>query len=257
MAKIILSVFNTNMQIKSINCFNYNNYALKNIYSSTTEQKGKQISINNELNRLEFFGRSQVKFTGINNDDFNEFDKTFFNDISKDLELSSEDSDKLKKIVNRFLKKNNYSSTEDLCAFCDNAELIDSFIDTVAEGLNLSDEKIEKLDDFFIKKYAVKKFSEALEEDESLFNTIRTSAVKIVENNLVCNNLAEKYNLDLQEQKNILLHLQKLEQNVSPEQVAYEITEEYNLLSINDYNYVLKTIKSRDKILMDFLSNNL
>ena len=257
MAKIILSVFNTNMQIKSINCFNYNNYALKNIYSSTTEQKGKQISINNELNRLEFFGRSQVKFTGINNDDFNEFDKTFFNDISKDLELSREDSDKLKKIVNRFLKKNNYSSTEDLCAFCDNAELIDSFIDTVAEGLNLSDEKIEKLDDFFIKKYAVKKFSEALEEDESLFNTIRTSAVKIVENNLVCNNLAEKYNLDLQEQKNILLHLQKLEQNVSPEQVAYEITEEYNLLSINDYNYVLKTIKSRDKILMDFLSNNL
>ena len=82
------------------------------------------------------------------------------------------------------------------------------------------------------------------------------SAVKIVENNLVCNNLVEKYNLDLQEQKNILLHLQKLEQNVSPEQVAYEITEEYNLLSVNDYNYVLKTIKSRDKILMDFLSNN-
>ncbi len=256
MAKIILSVFNTNMKIKSINCFNYNNYALKNIYSSTTEQKGKQISINNELNRLEFFGRSQVKFTGINNDDFNEFDKTFFNDISKDLELSREDSDKLKKIVNRFLKKNNYSSTEDLCAFCDNAELIDSFIDTVAEKLNLSNEKIEKLDDFFIKKYAVKKFSEAFEEDESLADTMLPSAVKIVENNLVCNNLVEKYNLDLQEQKNILLHLQKLEQNVSPEQVAYEITEEYNLLSVNDYNYVLKTIKSRDKILMDFLSNN-
>ena len=256
MAKIILSVFNTNMKIKSINCFNYNNYALKNIYSSTTEQKGKQISINNELNRLEFFGRSQVKFTGINNDDFNEFDKTFFNDISKDLELSREDSDKLKKIVNRFLKKNNYSSTEDLCASCDNAELIDSFIDTVAEKLNLSNEKIEKLDDFFIKKYAVKKFSEAFEEDESLADTMLPSAVKIVENNLVCNNLVEKYNLDLQEQKNILLHLQKLEQNVSPEQVAYEITEEYNLLSVNDYNYVLKTIKSRDKILMDFLSNN-
>ena len=256
MAKIILSVFNTNMKIKSINCFNYNNYALKNIYSSTTEQKGKQISINNELNRLEFFGRSQVKFTGINNHDFNEFDKTFFNDISKDLELSREDSDKLKKIVNRFLKKNNYSSTEDLCASCDNAELIDSFIDTVAEKLNLSNEKIEKLDDFFIKKYAVKKFSEAFEEDESLADTMLPSAVKIVENNLVCNNLVEKYNLDLQEQKNILLHLQKLEQNVSPEQVAYEITEEYNLLSVNDYNYVLKTIKSRDKILMDFLSNN-
>lgn len=245
------------MKLNSINFLNYNNYAPKNIINnSEPAQKGEQISINNELNRLEFLGRSQVKFTGINNDDSNEFDKAFFNDISKDLELSNEDSDKFKKIVNKFLKKNNYSSTEDLCESCDNAELIDSFIVTVADGLNLSDEKIEKLDDFFIKKYAVKKFSEAFKEDESLADTMLMFAAKIVENNLVCNNLVEKYNLDLQEQKNILLHLQKLEQNVSPEQVAYEITEEYNLLSVNDYNYVLKTIKSRDKILMDFLSNN-
>ena len=244
------------MKLNSINFLNYNNYAPKNINKPEPAQKGEQISIDNKLNQLEFLGRSQVKFTGINNNDSNEFDKTFFNDISKDLELSREDSDKFKKIVNKFLKKNNYSSTEDLCAACDDGELIESFIDTVAEGLNLSDEKIEKLDDFFIKKYAVKKFSKALENDESLADTVFPLLVKSIEKNLVCNNLVEKYNLDLQEQKNILLHLQKLEQNVSPEQVAYEITEEYNLLSVNDYNYVLKTIKSRDKILMDFLSNN-
>ncbi len=244
------------MKLNSINFLNYNNYAPKNINKPEPAQKGEQISIDNKLNQLEFLGRSQVKFTGINNNDSNEFDKAFFNDISKDLELSREDSDKFKKIVNKFLKKNNYSSTEDLCAACDDGELIESFIDTVAEGLNLSDEKIEKLDDFFIKKYAVKKFSEAFKEDESLADTMLMFAAKIVENNLVCNNLVEKYNLDLQEQKNILLHLQKLEQNVSPEQIAYEITEEYNLSSTDDFNYVLKTIKSRDKILMDFLSNN-
>ena len=244
------------MKLNSINFLNYNNYAPKNINKPEPAQKGEQISIDNKLNQLEFLGRSQVKFTGINNNDSNEFDKTFFNDISKDLELSREDSDKFKKIVNKFLRKNNYSSTEELCASCDDAELIDSFIITVADGLNLSDEKIEILGDFFIRKYAVMKFAEALENDESLADTVFPLFVKSIEKNLVCNNLVEKYNLDLQEQKNILLHLQKLEQNVSPEQVAYEITEEYNLLSVNDYNYVLKTIKSRDKILMDFLSNN-
>ncbi len=244
------------MKLNSINFLNYNNYAPKNINKPEPAQKGEQISIDNKLNQLEFLGRSQVKFTGINNNDSNEFDKAFFNDISKDLELSREDSDKFKKIVNKFLRKNNYSSTEELCASCDDAELIDSFIITVADGLNLSDEKIEILGDFFIRKYAVMKFAEALENDESLADTVFPLFVKSIEKNLVCNNLVEKYNLDLQEQKNILLHLQKLEQNVSPEQVAYEITEEYNLSSTDDFNYVLKTIKSRDKILMDFLSNN-
>ena len=244
------------MKLNSINFLNYNNYAPKNINKPEPAQKGEQISIDNKLNQLEFLGRSQVKFTGINNNDSNEFDKTFFNDISKDLELSREDSDKFKKIVNKFLKKNNYSSTEDLCAACDDGELIESFIDTVAEGLNLSDEKIEKLDDFFIKKYAVKKFSEAFKEDESLADTMLMFAAKSMKNNLVCENLLEKFNLDPLEKQNILSHLKELEQNVSPEQIAYEITEEYNLSSTDDFNYVLKTIKSRDKMFMDFWSDN-
>ena len=244
------------MKLNSINFLNYNNYAPKNINKPEPAQKGEQISIDNKLNQLEFLGRSQVKFTGINNNDSNEFDKTFFNDISKDLELSREDSDKFKKIVNKFLKKNNYSSTEDLCAACDDGELIESFIDTVAEGLNLSDEKIEKLDDFFIKKYAVKKFSEAFKEDESLADTMLMFAAKSMKNNLVCENLLEKFNLDPQEKQNIFSHLNKLEQDIPPEQIAYEITEEYNLLSIDDFNYVLKTIKSRDKMFMDFWSDN-
>ena len=245
------------MKLNSINFLNYNNYAPKNIINnSEPAQKGEQISIDNKLNQLEFLGRSQVKFTGINNDDSNEFDKAFFNDISKDLELSNEDSDKFKKIVNKFLKKNNYSSTEDLCESCDDAELIDSFIVTVADGLNLSDEKIEILGDFFIKKYAVKKFSEALEEDESLADIIFPSAVKSIKNNLVCDNLLEQFNLDPREKQNIFSRLNQLEQNVSPEQIAYEITEEYNLSSIDDFNYVLKTIKSRDKMFMDFWSDN-
>lgn len=245
------------MKLNSINFLNYNNYAPKNIINnSEPAQKGEQISIDNKLNQLEFLGRSQVKFTGINNDDSNEFDKAFFNDISKDLELSNEDSDKFKKIVNKFLKKNNYSSTEDLCESCDDAELIDSFIVTVADGLNLSDEKIEILGDFFIKKYAANKISKALEEDESLADIIFPSAVKSIKNNLVCDNLLEQFNLDPREKQNIFSRLNQLEQNVSPEQIAYEITEEYNLSSIDDFNYVLKTIKSRDKMFMDFWSDN-
>ena len=244
------------MKINSVNFFNYSNYTPKNISNPELNQQDKQNGINYKLNPMEILGISQVKFTGINNDDSNEFDKTFFNDISKDLELSREDSDKFKKIVNKFLKKNNYSSTEDLCAACDNGELIESFIITVAEGLNLSDEKIEKLDDFFIKKYAVKKFSEALEEDESLADAVFPLIVKSIQNNLVCENLLEKFNLHSQEKQNILSHLIELEQNVSPEQIAYEITEEYNLPSIDDFNYVLKTIKSRDKMFMDFWTDD-
>ncbi len=244
------------MKINSINFFNYNNYVPKNINNSVPIQNWKQVHINNELSQLEILGRSQLKFTGIKNDDSNEFDKAFFYDISKDLELSHEDSDKFKKIVNKFLKMNNYSSTEDLCASCDNAELIDSFINTVAEGLNLSDEKIEKLDDFFIKKYAVKKFSEAFEEDESLADTMLLFAAKSMKNHLVWENLLEKFNLDPQEKQNIFSYLNKLEQDIPPEQIAYEITEEYNLPSIDDFNYVLKTIKSRDKMFMDFWSDN-
>lgn len=243
------------MKLNSINFLNYNNYAPKNINKPEPAQKGEQISIDNKLNQLEFLGRSQVKFTGINNNDSNEFDKVFFNDISKDLELSREDSDKFKKIVNKFLRKNNYSSTEELCASCNDAELIDSFIVTVADGLNLSDEKIEILGDFFIKKYAVMKFAEALENDESLADAVFPLLVKSIENNLVCENLLEKFNLDSQEKQNILSHLKELEQNVSPEQIAYEITEEYNLSSTDDFNYVLKTIKSSDEMLSDFCSN--
>ena len=244
------------MKLNSINFLNYNNYAPKNINKPEPAQKGEQISIDNKLNQLEFLGRSQVKFTGINNNDSNEFDKAFFNDISKDLELSREDSDKFKKIVNKFLKKNNYSSTEELCASCDDAELIDSFIITVADGLNLSDEKIEILGDFFIRKYAVKKFSEALENDESLADVIIPIAAKSITNDLVCNSLMEKLNLEEKEKTNIIAHLKKLDDNISPEQVAYEITEDYNLSSIDDFNDVLNTIKSRDKMFMDFWSNN-
>ena len=52
MAKIILSVFNTNMKINSMNYFNYNNYAPKNINNSEPCQKGESV-LNNKLNHLE------------------------------------------------------------------------------------------------------------------------------------------------------------------------------------------------------------
>ena len=244
------------MKINNINYFNYN---LNNSgYGKIAKQNqpNKQFSYNNELNAMEFLGRSQVKFTGLSNDDFSEFDKAFFNDISKDLELSREDSDKLKKIVNKFLKKNNYSSTEDLCASFDTDEKYYSFFENVASQLNLSAEKVMLLDNALMNKIMMIKFSKALEEDESLAETIIPFAVKSAENNLVCDKLLEKFKLDTKEHQNILSHLKKLENDISPEQIAYDITDDYKLTSIDDYNYVLKTIKSRDKMLIDFMTEN-
>ena len=243
------------MKINSINIFNYNNFSHKNINNAVSNKDGdRPNNIKNELNVLEVLGRSQVKFTGADNNEADEFDKTFYNNISKSLELSDEDSHKFKKIVNKFLKDNNLSSTQELFSSQDNEKMLCSFIDNVAEGLNLSDEKADILENEFVRNLAVNKLSKAFEEDDSLLETFLPFAIESMKNNLVSDNLIKTFNLDEKEQQNINSYLQKLESDISPEQIAYEITDDYNLTSIDDYNYVLKTIKSRDKLLMDFIA---
>lgn len=243
------------MKINSINLYSYNSQFNKNINNVVLNKNDRQNNINNDLKNLEVLGRSQVKFTGINNDDLNEFDKAFLNDISKELEFSKQDSHKFRKVVNQFLKNNNYASPEDFCMSCDTDEKYYSFIENVASQFNLPDEKIEKLDKALMNKIMMIKLSKVFEEDESLADAIIPIATKSIENNLVCNNLVEKFNLDEKEKTNIYSYLKKLENDISPEQVAYEITEDYNLSSIDDFNYVLDTINSRDKMLMDFFAN--
>lgn len=243
------------MKINSINLYSYNSQFNKNINNVVLNKNDRQNNINNDLKNLEVLGRSQVKFTGINNDDLNEFDKAFLNDISKELEFSKQDSHKFRKVVNQFLKNNNYASPEDFCMSCDTDEKYYSFIENVASQFNLPDEKIEKLDKALMNKIMMIKLSKVFEEDESLADAIIPIATKSIENNLVCNNLVEKFNLDEKEKTNIYSYLKKLENDISPEQVAYEITEDYNLSSIEDFNYVLDTINSRDKMLMDFFAN--
>ena len=257
MAKIIFLVFSLYMKINSINLFNYNSQSNKNINNVVLNKNDRQNSINNDLNTLELLGRSQVNFTGVNNDDLNEFDKAFLHDLSKELEFSKQDSHKFKKVVNQFLKNNNYASPEDFCASCDTDEKYCSFIENVASQFNLSDEKIEILDKALMNKIMMSKLSKVLEEDESLADVIMPIAAKSITNDLVCNNLMEKLNLDEKEKTNIISHLKKLDDYISPEQVAYEITEDYNLSSIDDFNYVLNTINSRDKMCMDFLKNEI
>lgn len=243
------------MKINSINYFSYNNFSHKNINNAVSNKDGDRANnIKNELNDLEVLGRSQVKFTGANNSEANEFDKTFYNNISKELELSKQDSHKFKKVVNQFLKNNNYDSLEEFCLSCDTDEKFYSFIENVAEELNLSDEKADILENEFVKNLAVNKLSKAFEEDDSLLETFLPFAIESMKNNLVSDNLIKAFDLDEKEQQNINSYLQKLESDISPEQIAYEITDDYNLTSIDDYNYVLKTIKSRDKLLMDFIA---
>lgn len=243
------------MKINSINSFNYNNFSHKNINNAVSNKDDDRANnIKNELNVLSVLGRSQVKFTGTDNNETNEFDNTFYKDMSKSLELSDEDTHKFKKIVNKFLKDNNLSSTEDLLSSQDNEEMLGSFIENVADGLNLSDDKIDILENEFVKKLAVSKLKKAFEEDDSLLETFVPFAIESMKNNLVSGNLIKAFNLDEKEQQNINSYLQKLESDISPEQIAYEITDDYNLTSIDDYNYVLKTIKSRDKLLMDFIA---
>lgn len=245
------------MKINSINYFSYNNLPHQNTNSAISNQDDdRPNNIKNELNVLEVLGRSQVKFTGADNNEADEFDKTFYNNISKSLELSDEDSHKFKKIVNKFLKDNNLSSTQELFSSQDNEKMLCSFIDNVAEGLNLSDEKADILENEFVKNLAVNKLSKAFEEDDSLLETFLPFAIESMKNNLVSDNLIKTFNLDEKEQQNINSYLQKLESDISPEQIAYEITDDYNLTSIDDYNYVLKTIKSRDKLFKDFISED-
>lgn len=128
MAKIILFVFAIYMKINSINFFSYSNSSPENFNNSKSVQKLNKSVINNTFNPMEILGRSQVKFTGVNNGDLNGFDKSFLDDISKELELSKQDSHKFKKVVNQFLKNNNYASTEEFCASCDTDEKFYSFI---------------------------------------------------------------------------------------------------------------------------------
>lgn len=256
MAKFILFVFNLYMKINSINFFNYNNLPHKNSNNNASiNQNARQNGVQNELKSLEVLGRSQVKFTGNNQDKSNVFDDSFYKQISKKLELSNNDNNKFKKIVTKFMQSNNFSSTEEFFSACDDVNVVDSFIKHVEKGLNLSAAKNDIFEDFFIQNLTVNKLAKALEEDDSLFDDMMPFVTKSIENNLVCDNLVEKFNLDAKEKTNIISHLNKLDDDISPEQVAYDITEDYNLKSIDDFNYVLKTIKSRDKMGMDFLAD--
>lgn len=78
MAKIILFVFAIYMKINSINFFSYSNSSPENFNNSKSVQKLNKSVINNTFNPMEILGRSQVKFTGVNNGDLNGFDKSFW-----------------------------------------------------------------------------------------------------------------------------------------------------------------------------------
>lgn len=241
------------MKINNINLCSYNNYISGNNNRFKTALKTEQPDCNSGLNPMEMLGRSQVKFTGGLND--YDFDKNYFDNISKILDLSKVDKDRFKKIVKRYLKDSGFSSVEDFCNSVDfkDDEHIDNFLGSVASGLNLSDEEIDVLGKDLLDSMLVRKVSNMCNEDEDFADIIFPIVVANVKNNLVCNNLIDKYDLAPKEAYNIMEYIKKMDQDVSPEQVAFQITENYNLFSIEDYHYVLETIQSRDKLFEDFL----
>ena len=242
------------MKINKINFLNYQNNVLKNNNTPALNRENKQSVCDNKLNPMEMLGRSQVTFKGTNNDNLSQFDKSFCDDILKNLELSKNDSYKFKKNVNQFLKNNNYSSPENFCMSCNTDEKYCSFIESAVEGLNLSEEKIVMLDNALMNKIMMIKLLKVVEEDEELANIVMPIAINAAKNSLICDNLIKKFNLDKNEQENILSQLKRLEQGVSLEQIAYEITEAYNLYSKDDFDYIVENLKSKDEQFANWVS---
>lgn len=245
-----------NMKINKVNFFNYQNNTPKNNNAPIVNQESRKLNYDNKLNSMEMLGRSQVTFKGRNDNNLSEFNKTFCDDISKRLELSQNDSLKFKKNVNQFLKNNNYASPEAFCASCDTDVEYYSFIENAVEGLNLSDEKIAKLNNALMSKVMMIKTLQVLDEDEDLVDTIIPIVVDSAKNSLICDNLIEKFNLDQNERENILSQLKRQEQGVSSKQIAYEITEAYNLYSKDDFDYIVEKLDSKDEQFAAWLNEN-
>ncbi len=245
-----------NMKINKVNFFSYQNNIPKNNNAPIVNQESRKLNYDNKLNPMEMLGRSQVTFKGRNDNDLSEFDKTFCDDLSKKLELSQNDSLKFKKNVNQFLKNNNYASPEVFCASCDTDEQYCSFIESAIEGINLSEEEIEKFDNALMSKVMMIKTLQVLEEDENLVDAIIPIVVDSAKNSLICDNLIEKFNLDQNERENILSQLKRQEQGVSSKQIAYEITEAYNLYSKDDFDYIVEKLDSKDEQFAAWLNEN-
>ncbi len=253
MAKINLSCFHISMKISNIKVFNYNLSNPRSCNNPVPNQLGSESGNSLNMDHMELLGRSQVRFTGDEYGQPNEFDRTFFGEMSKKLNLSNEDANKFRKIVNRFLKTNNYSSVENFCKSDVQYEQIDSFVEKVAIGLNLSDKKIDTFANSLIDIIALNRITEMLAEDEALVEDLIPILTNSIKHGMVCDNLIQKFNLDPDERENIVSHLQKLNQGTSPEQVAYEFTEKYHLSSFDDYKYTLETINSANDFLEEFL----
>lgn len=191
----------------------------------------------------EAVGRSQVNFTSKKSE--NDLNKAFINSLSNDLDLSDKQTRNFERICNRFLKANNAETILDFIKEDDTTELC-SFVETVSDTLDLTEEGTDKLIDKLYSYKALNALFQQAQEDESLCRLLADKMSEKLEDGAVTDKLVEELNLDPKDENFISSKLQQARKdNITPEQTAYELIEEYDLTS-KDYQFIKKTIEETD-----------
>lgn len=228
------------MKINPINLYT-NNQFLRN--QSATNSAPNIPSKQFDYSLSEAVGRSQVNFTSKKPE--NDLTKAFINSLSNDLDLSDKQTRSLERICNRFLKANNAETILDFIKEDDTTELC-SFVETVSDTLDLTEEGIDKLIDKLYSYKALNALFQQAQEDESLCRLLADKMAETFEDAAVTDKLVEELNIDPKDEKFISSKLKKArEDNITAEQTAYELIEEYDLTS-KDYQFIKKTINETD-----------
>lgn len=127
-AKNFFTGFYMYMKINPVNIFNFNSPQYNKKRNSVKNIQNQQFDYSmaeafsqhsNKYSKNSFaldeaLGRSQVNFTGRNDEKFQEYDKMFIDTVSQNLRLSDEDKRKLSDNIQSFLKINKFKSLEDI-----------------------------------------------------------------------------------------------------------------------------------------------
>ncbi len=228
------------MKINPINLYT-TNYVSQN----QSESKSVQNIPNKQFDYClsEAFGRSQVNFTSKKPE--NDLTKAFINSLSNDLELSDSQTINLKRICNRFLKENNAISIYEFIEDEDTSKLC-SFVETIVDTLDLTEEGTDKLIDKLYSYKALNSLFQQAQDDDALCRLLAEKMAETFEDAALTDKLVEVLNIDPKDEKFISSKLKKARNhNITPEQTAYELIEEYDLTS-EDYRFIKETIKETD-----------
>ncbi len=230
------------MKINPINTFKLNLYQpAKTAGNSMQNTQNQQF----DCNLSEVIGRSQVNFTSKKSNKIDDFTKEFITSTSIQLDLSDSDKLKFERTVNKYFKENNISSMGELIEKKDTKKL-NSLIDVTSKALDLSgDQKdilVNKIRNYFI----LGEFYKLAQEDEAFADNFFAAIKNKLTAGAVSAKIVDKFNLNEKDEMFITLKLENANnENIKPEQTAFELIEKYNLSS-EDYKFIVKTIKEFD-----------